>query len=210
MSESSKTESKEEGGRVRLWRRLSQRSLLGVPVAWISMFVLGAVFWAGFNTAMDLSNTETFCLSCHVMRENVYVEYTQSIHYHNRSGVRAVCTDCHVPKQWFHKVTRKIQATTHEVPHWLLGTINTPEKFEARRAYLAERVWQNMRRTDSRECRNCHEIQHMDLEEQGRFAARRHGLAAEQRGTCIDCHQGIAHALPSLPEADENGREVGP
>ncbi len=64
--------------------------------------VLGVIFWGGFNTAMEATNTEAFCISCHEMEENVYQEYQDTIHYSNRTGVRATCPDCHVPKEWIH------------------------------------------------------------------------------------------------------------
>ena len=91
-----------------------------------------------------------------------------------------------------------MQATLHELPHKVMGTIGTREKFEARRMYLAKRVWGEMKATDSRECRNCHELQHMDLDKQQLSASRKHTLKRQtERGeTCIDCHQGIAHTLP--------------
>ena len=74
-------------------------------------FVGGIVFWGGFNTAMEATNTLEFCISCHEMRDTVYEEYKQTIHYSNRTGVRAVCSDCHVPKDWAHKMARKVKAS---------------------------------------------------------------------------------------------------
>ncbi|OQY75269.1 MAG: hypothetical protein B6D47_01560, partial [Rhodocyclaceae bacterium UTPRO2] len=59
-------------------------------------FVSGIVFWGGFNTAMEATNTLEFCVSCHEMRDTVYQEYQKTIHYSNRTGVRAICSDCHV------------------------------------------------------------------------------------------------------------------
>jgi len=187
-----------------LWRQPSRKYLLGIPVGGVLMFILGIMFWGGFNSAMDFSNTETFCISCHVMKDNVYEEYQHSNHYSNRTGVRAICSDCHVPKIWWYKVRRKLQASVHEIPHWLMGTINTREKFVARRALLAERVWDTMRATDSRECRNCHEIAHMNKEKQDRYAVRRHEIGVKKGETCIDCHKGIAHQLPE--GYDANGK----
>jgi len=182
----------------RLWQKPGKWFYFGVPAGGYLLFIVGIIFWGGFNTALDLSNSETFCISCHEMRDNVYEEYKQTIHYSNRTGVRAICSDCHVPKEWFPKMYRKIQATMFEIPHWVMGTIDTPEKFEARRLYLAKRVWNEMRGADSRECRNCHELGHMDLDKQERTASRKHTLKRQtERGeTCIDCHQGIAHTLP--------------
>ena len=181
-----------------LWRRPKSRLWLGVPVGGYLLFVFGIIFWTGFNMMLDHSNTEEFCISCHVMKDNLYVEYKETIHYSNRTGVRAVCSDCHVPKEWFPKLYRKIEATLHEIPHWAMGTIDTREKFEARRMYLAKRVWGEMKASDSHEYRNCHELQHMDLDKQQLSASRKHTLKRQsERGeTCIDCHQGIAHTLP--------------
>ncbi len=161
------------------------------------MFFVGIIVWGAFNTALDASNSLEFCISCHEMESIPYAEYKETIHFSNRSGVRAVCSDCHVPKEWIHKVTRKIYAS-NEVYHWLLGTVDTPEKFEAHRLEMAERVWESMRATDSRECRNCHDYSSMDPEMQDRMSVRRHDpdRLAESGDTCIDCHQGIAHALP--------------
>ena len=167
----------------------------------IGGFVAGIIFWGGFNTAMELSNTETFCISCHEMRDNVYEEYKDTIHYSNRTGVRATCPDCHVPKEWTYKVIRKIKAT-NELFHKALGSIDTPEKFEAKRLKLAQNVWKEMKATDSRECRNCHDYESMDFTEQRRRSMNQHSIGLEKGQTCIDCHKGIAHARPSMYEVD--------
>lgn len=161
----------------------------------VVIFVAGIIFWGGFNTAMEATNNEEFCISCHEMRDNVYEEYKETIHYSNRTGVRATCPDCHVPKEWIYKVKRKIQASS-ELYHKLLGTIDTREKFVAKRQELAENVWRAMKETDSRECRNCHDFKSMDAEAQDNFAAKKHKRAFEKGKTCIDCHKGIAHTLP--------------
>ena len=181
----------------KLWRRPRKWYWFGIPAGGFVMFVVGILFWGGFHTAMEVSNSLAFCTSCHAMAP-VYEEYQQSVHYQNASGVRAICADCHVPKAWGPKIIRKMRASLNELPHWALGTIDTKEKFEAHRADMAERVWAEMRANDSRECRNCHALDTMDLELQDRRAARRHTLERkEEKGeTCIDCHQGVAHALP--------------
>lgn len=160
----------------------------------IAGFILGVIFWGGFNWSLELTNTEKFCISCHEM-ESIFEEYQQTIHYNNRTGVRATCPDCHVPKIWIHKVKRKIRAT-NELYHKILGTIDTPEKFEANRREMAVSVWRQMKATDSRECRNCHNYDFMDFEEQGRSSKRKHKKSIDADKTCIDCHQGIAHSLP--------------
>lgn len=157
-----------------------------------AFFIVGIIFWGGFNTAMEATNSLEFCISCHEMEETVYKEYTQTVHYANRTGVRAICSDCHVPKDWVHKIVRKVQASG-EIYHKLMGTIDTPEKFEERRLHLANRVWATMKSTDSRECRNCHSWEAMSSDAQKSTTKRRHRKALKNGETCIDCHKGIAH-----------------
>nr|MDP2191547.1 NapC/NirT family cytochrome c [Rhodoferax sp.] len=158
-------------------------------------FFSGIIFWGGFHTVVEATNTEKFCIGCHEMRDNVYAEYKKTTHYSNRTGVRAVCSDCHVPKEWGPKMWRKVQATG-ELYGKIMGTIDTREKFEAKRLILAEREWKRMRANDSLECRNCHSLESMAKDAQTATAWRRHKGAKEKGETCIDCHKGIAHTEP--------------
>lgn len=158
-------------------------------------FVSGIIFWGGFNTALELTNSEQFCITCHEMRDNVYPEYQETIHYSNRTGVRATCPDCHVPREWGHMMVRKIQAS-RELWGKMVGTISTPEKFEAKRITLARSEWKRMRKSDSRECRNCHSLESMNLDSQKQRSRKQHEMAIEDNMTCIECHKGIAHHLP--------------
>jgi nitrate/TMAO reductase-like tetraheme cytochrome c subunit len=175
----------------------SRRVLWGATVASaLVFFIAGIIFWGGFNTAMEATNELEFCIGCHEMEENVYEEYVPTIHHSNRTGVRAVCSDCHVPKSWGHKMVRKIQASK-EVYYWLMGKIDTPEKFDEHRLSLAKNVWKTMKETDSRECRNCHNLESMNPEYQRPRARKQHLNAFQTGQTCIDCHKGIAHKLPA-------------
>lgn len=168
-------------------------------VSVLLIFVAGIVFWGGFNWALEMTNREEFCISCHEMKDNVYMEYRNTIHYSNRTGVRATCPDCHVPKDWIYKMKRKIQAS-NEVLHKILGSIDTREKFLAKRGELAQHEWDRMKSTDSRECRNCHNYNYMDYSMQKNRPAKTHPAAFDEGKTCIDCHKGIAHQLPQIDQ----------
>jgi cytochrome c-type protein NapC len=185
-----------------LWQLLrSPSGKYSLGALTVTGFVVGILFWGGFNWAMELTNTETFCISCHEMQVNVYEEYRDTVHYNNRTGVRAVCSDCHVPKEWHYKMLRKIVAT-NELFHHFLGTVDTPEKFEAKRLELAQHVWKTMKETNSRECRNCHDYDSMDYVDQQRRAVKAHIKGFDKGETCIDCHKGIAHSLPAMYSED--------
>lgn len=196
--------SDEDPSKLSLWQRLRRPSRKASILTMMTAgLVTGVIFWGGFNWAVEATNTERFCISCHEMYDNVYQEYKETIHYTNRTGVRAVCTDCHVPKEWTPKMIRKVMAT-RELYGKLIGTIDTREKFEAKRITLARREWKRMKRNDSLECRNCHSLESMAPELQKQRARKQHEMALRDGDTCIDCHKGIAHHKPSgMTEEDE-------
>jgi len=198
----------------RLWRWFFSRSKYAWGLIALVFFAGGIVFWGGFNWALEATNTEAFCVSCHEMKDNVFMEYRNTVHYSNKTGVRATCPDCHVPKEWGHKMVRKIQAS-NELWHKFLGSIDTPEKFNAHRLDLSKSVWRAMKTTDSRECRNCHKFGSMDFSLQEPRAAKLHESGLNEGKTCIDCHQGVAHKLPPQAPAAyqqmlDNIDNVGP
>lgn len=175
----------------------AKRSFVSIAL----IFIAGILATVGFSSALSYTNEMSFCTSCHSMQTNLQ-ELKESEHYINVSGVPATCSDCHVPKAFFPKMKAKILAVK-DVVHEVLGTIDTPEKYEAHRWDMANRVWAKMQATDSRECRDCHTLGQMDLEEQDKSARKRHGRAEKEGKTCIDCHKGIAHEEPDEPEEDE-------
>jgi cytochrome c-type protein NapC len=180
----------------RTWRALRRPSAKWSVLALLVIgFFGGIIFWGGFNTGMEATNTLAFCTSCHEMRDNVYQEYKQTIHYSNRTGVRAICSDCHVPHDWTPKIIRKIQATG-ELWGKITGYVDTKEKFEAHRMELATHEWERMKSVDSRECRNCHSFDAMSADKQRQSVYTKHMKAKADGQTCIDCHKGIAHHLP--------------
>ena len=182
------------------WVRTAVSPPVYLSLAFLTLggFVAGVGFWGAFNTALEATNTEQFCTSCHEMKTNVFEELKGTIHFTNRSGVRATCPDCHVPHQWTDKIARKMQASKEVWGH-IFGSIDTRDKFLAMRKHLAEREWERMKANDSLECRNCHSAQSMDITKQSPRASVAHErFLFTSEKTCIDCHKGIAHKLPDM------------
>jgi cytochrome c-type protein NapC len=185
------------------WGRLRQRCqtcsrvTLGAGVLVASLAVAFILMTAGAY-GLALTNTEEFCTGCHEMRDNVFKEFKGTIHDKNRSGVRAICSNCHVPHEPVALVIRKMQAS-FEVWGHLTGKIDTREKFLANRYEMAVKEWTRMKKNGSQECRNCHHFDAMDPEKQSERATARHVKAAAERTACIDCHFGIAHNEPDGP-----------
>ncbi|AGI33735.1 TPA: NapC/NirT family cytochrome c [Mannheimia haemolytica] len=181
------------------WLRSPSKMAIG---AVILISALGGIFaWSGFNAGLAMTNTEEFCSDCHM--NDVVPEYRASAHYSNRSGVKAICSDCHVPHEFFPKWQRKIIAAKEVYAHFT-GKVDTKEKFEAHRGEMAEREWARMKANSSQECRNCHNFDDMDFTQQKNIAQQMHALAQEQGKTCIDCHKGIAHNLPHMEAIQKN------
>ena len=179
------------------WKALAVGSLFaGILV------LAGAVLVIGGAAGLAWTETLDFCIGCHEMRDNVYAEYKGTIHDQNRAGVRAICSDCHVPREPAALIKRKMAATFELIGHFR-GVIDTKEKFEKERTELAHHVWKRMKETDSLECRNCHDAKHMDPALQSDKAKARHEKMKTEGKTCIDCHFGIAHKEPEGPGPSE-------
>jgi cytochrome c-type protein NapC len=178
---------------------------LGRRSPWLLLALGGGamlVLAGGTAAGLKWTNTEAFCTGCHEMRDNVYAEFKDTPHDRNASGVRAICSDCHVPREPIDMLIRKVRATG-ELYGKLMGVIDTPEKFEEHRYAMAKNVWARMKKTDSRECRHCHTEAAMNPELQSERAQTRHARAKRENLTCIDCHFGIAHHEPEGPGPQE-------
>lgn len=174
--------------------------------------VFGIVVWGGLNTGMEWTNRSEFCISCHEMTIP-YEELKTTVHFTNRVGTTTACADCHVassknPVDYGRKFTMKVLAARDVIGH-LSGIVDTPEKFDAHRLEMAKRVWQKMKDSDSKECRNCHNVDTMDLSKQKKRSQVKHEEALEEKRTCIDCHKGIAHK-PVHQALDESGPGPSP
>ncbi len=180
-----------------IWRKPKSRWLLGIPVGGFILLFCGIIFSSVVEVGLEYTDTEDFCANaCHSMNAFITPEWEKSAHYENRTGVRTICSDCHVPNSFFPKMVAKVIAAK-DLFHEIIGTMNTREEFEERHLLMAKRVWNKMRETDSRECRDCHTIEHMAFDKQHTF---QHDTVPEMGRTCIDCHKGIAHSLPKTED----------
>jgi cytochrome c-type protein NapC len=161
--------------------------------------ICGLTLFFSAGAFMVYANSEKFCAtSCHEM-SYLADEHKDTIHDKNRTGMRATCNDCHVPHGYITNYLAKLNLFNDYWGHFVTRSIDTKEKFEAKRHELAAKVWVYMKQNDSRECRHCHTTSKMDSEKQTEKAKARHEKLRTEGLTCIDCHFGIAHAEPSGP-----------
>lgn len=173
---------------------------IGLGVLVTGGFIAGVAFWMAFEKGLEMTNQEEFCLSCHTMKDNLLPELQKTVHWQNRTGVRARCPDCHVPHDFTDKIARKMQAS-REVWGHIIGTIGTREKFKDHRIVLAQREWKRFKANNSKECRNCHDYDSMDFSKMRVTSQVMMRRAAERNASCVDCHKGIAHQLPDMKGA---------
>lgn len=184
----------------RLWTRPKRRWLLGIPLGGLLMLGVGAAALGSVNWVVHQTSTTGFCFACHSHQQFIRPEYEASTHFKNAVGVRAGCSDCHLPHDnWFELMYTKALVSTDIVGE-LAGKLGTKEKYEARRGEMAQKVWKQMLANDSKFCRGCHSFQAMDIQAQGGMPARMHTKAMKDGMTCIECHRGIVHTLPEDAE----------
>lgn len=187
------------------------RSLFNTLVTPSSQHALGTLVAVGiavgvigvptFNYAVHETSTDEFCLLCHA--RDIELEYAGTAHDSNRTGIRVSCQECHLPRAYWPKLIRKTQSGIHDIYHHMLGTIDTPEKFEAHRMEMAIPTWDRMKANDSSLCRHCHDQSKWDLAKQSAKSREFHTTALSNGKTCIDCHKGLAHKLPPGIREDE-------
>jgi trimethylamine-N-oxide reductase cytochrome c-type subunit TorC len=193
----------EQNPRKGKWRGWLTKGVVGVFFAGV---FLTALLFVGFDVVAHVTESNKFCTSCHSMTGN-FAEYQGTVHFQNRMGVQAGCSDCHVAAGGLPLLADKFRASS-DVLHHLIGTIATPEKFEARREQMANAVWDKMKSNDSRECRSCHSFANMDLLSQRPGARKYHAIAQKEGATCIDCHKGIAHFLPITSDGSSGSSKL--
>lgn len=191
------SEQEERSGRRGFWGWPRTKWLLGIPIGGLVAFVVGAAAMVGTGVAIEATGTDAFCATaCHSHEQFIYPEWKESVHYANRSGVRAGCADCHIPHEYPDKLIVKTKAGIRDgYREFVQGSISTRERFEARREEMAERVWAEMRANDSKACRTCHRVE--SFAGQSPRAERMHRRMEGGANTCIDCHEGVAHVAPA-------------
>jgi len=138
-------------------------------------YLIFGFFCSSFAVAENLKALED-CESCHIDQAR---EFHASVHYINRSGVQAGCNICHQYQQ--HKLGEK-----------------TSKQVNKSRIDMALSEWKRMSESDSKACKGCHSHMAMDLAKQEPRSVARHEESFDNDDTsCIDCHKGISHQLPS-------------
>jgi len=181
----------------RAWHRVRTPSTRWSVLALVLLGLLvGAIAVIGTEVMVHVTGTDEFCgAACHSMQW-VAKEHRESIHGANRTGMRATCHDCHIPREYPELLWYKAVAGTKDVIGEIRGIISTEEKFRKERMRMAGQVWTEYKENDSRACRGCHQFSKEVLAKQQEMVRPIHAPVLEGKATCIDCHKGVAHPAP--------------
>jgi nitrate/TMAO reductase-like tetraheme cytochrome c subunit len=188
-----------QGGFIaRTWQRLRRPSTHWSVLALLVIGVVtGFVLTVGTQVMVAVTGTDQFCsTACHSMQW-VAKEHRESVHGTNRTGVRAGCHDCHIPPHYPELLWYKAKAGIKDAIGEMRGIIATEELFQKERKRMAQLVWDEYKANDSRNCRKCHQLTREVVAKQKDYVQPMHQQVLEGKGTCIDCHQGVAHTAPS-------------
>jgi len=140
------------------------------------MVLLGGSLLLTMNVNAEDMEALKECESCHTEQAS---EFEASIHYINRSGVQAACNNCHAGKQH-------------------ADGANTAKEIDKTRMDMAVSEWKRMIKNNSKECNTCHSHMAMDLAKQEPRSVDIHEKSFDAGNTsCVECHQGISHYLPT-------------
>lgn len=187
-----------------IWHWLTHPSATTSVLALLaSGIVVGVAGWLIFNEVLHQTGTNEFCgTACHSHAQFIYPGYQKSVHYANPTGVKATCSDCHIPHSFFPKLWTKTKAGTHDVwAEFVRGSISTAEKYAKETPRLEAQVRADMKASDSQACRYCHQFSDATLAAQkntnAAAAAVHAGVIKPGSGqTCVDCHTGVGHVPP--------------
>lgn len=181
----------------RLWHGLTTPSARWSVLALVVLgLLLGAGAVIGTQVMVAVTGTDAFCGgACHSMQW-VAKEHKESVHFANRTGVRASCHDCHIPHHYPALLVHKTKAGLKDTVQELRGVISTEEKFKKERLRLAKLVWAHYKENNSESCRHCHAITAETVARQKEFVRPMHQQFLSGAATCIDCHKGVAHTAP--------------
>lgn len=174
----------------------------GRGIAALGLIVVGvAIGVAGMFVGQEADtyfSSNKFCLSCHTMEATVYQELKESKHAKAASGVQPTCAHCHVSEKLFPALWDHFMGTGDLIAH--LRGITTVEKFEERRAEVADKERLKILGQNSKNCQRCHVMEQIQPSKP-RGANQHKAAVAKGNSNCIACHYNLVHK--EVPVSEE-------
>lgn len=154
----------------------------------------GAAIILGANKALVVTSTDEFCQSCHI-HTHADEAWTKSPHYHNASGVRTGCVDCHLPPKGNLKhLSAKIRTGLHDLYAYHFKDHESIDWDSKRQLEHAVKIVFN------ESCLHCHQnLFPKGLSDEGGTAHLYYEQNAQKLNLqCINCHLDVGHYNPNF------------
>ncbi|WP_290924442.1 NapC/NirT family cytochrome c [Halodesulfovibrio sp.] len=152
----------------------------------VAGFVLTIVLVLASGHMIALTNTDQFCVTCHVMKPFRQAWLASPHGGNNPQGVVAQCVDCHLPHGTLVEyVVAKAYTGTHDV---IMNMIIDPYTHDwgANRANREKFTYDNS-------CRKCHTRLQAPKMGIKAILAHREYLRKENKLRCVKCHEHVGH-----------------
>ena len=174
---------------------------------WLLFFtglIIGAVLIIGGKKALTYTNTDEYCQSCHIhpLADN---SWKKSTHYHNKSGVRIHCVECHLPPEGsFNYLYTKAKTGLHDLyAYHFKDSASFDWESKGQLEYAIKIVF-------NESCIKCHQnLFPKGLSTKGGTAHLYYEQNAEKLDLqCINCHLDVGHYNPNYKHEQMKGVPV--
>lgn len=168
-------------------KKLNKGKLAGWVFGGVAGVVLTAIIVLASGFMIETTNTDTFCVTCHIMKP-FRTAWTNSVHGgKNPQGFAAQCVDCHLPHgDFFEYFVTKAKTGTSDVIHNLYIDPKTYDWAEASEKNRLKFTFDNA-------CRHCHHVLLPQGLSSGGFIAHRDYLRGDVKKRCTECHPHVGH-----------------
>ena len=169
-------------------------------------FIIGALLVAAFDTTMNTTSSNEYCMSCHT-HEQADLDWKKSPHYLSHSGVMTDCAACHLPPKEdgllkYYMAKSKMGAKDL----WAKMTQDT-DKID----WESKRSLENARKiVYNSSCEKCHvNLYPEGISDDGITAHLYYDDNAKKLGLdCISCHLNVGHYMPGYEHKRLEGKVI--
>ncbi|MCD8072499.1 MAG: NapC/NirT family cytochrome c, partial [Alistipes sp.] len=187
-------------------KRRGRRKILAITLLGILIGVFATI---SVNYVYVNSSKDSSCMSCHA-HPHAEKSWKLSSHYHNRSGVKTSCVDCHIPpKGSFNHFYHKTRLGVHDVWSYIFRDMENIDWESKKELEYAQRIVFNA------SCLECHvQLFPEGISDDGITAHLYYEDNHEKLNLqCISCHLDVGHYNPDyshsrmtgIPGADNSG-----
>ena len=169
-------------------------------------FIIGALLVAAFDTTMNKTSSNEYCMSCHT-HEQADLDWKKSPHYLSHSGVMTDCAACHLPPKEdgiLKYYAAKSRMGVKDI--WAKWT-KDPEEID----WESKRQLENARKiVYNSSCERCHvNLYPEGISDDGITAHLYYEENVKKLGLdCVSCHLNVGHYMPGYEHKRLEGKVI--